>query len=39
MKTDPSLFSICMHAIFEMDKGMYKELILTDLNTSSRHKE
>jgi len=39
MKADPSLFSICMHAIFEMDKGMCKELILTDLNTSSGHDE
>jgi len=39
MKTDHSLFSICMHAIFEIGKGMCKELILTDLNISSRHKE
>jgi len=39
MKIDPSLSSIWMHAISEMDRGMCKELISTDLNTSSRHKE
>ena len=38
MKTDLLLSSICMHAIFEMNKGICKEQISTDLNTSSRHR-
>jgi len=39
MKIDPSLSSIYMHAIFEIGRDMCKELISTDLNTSSKHNE
>jgi len=39
MKTDPSLSSMCMHAISEIGRGMFKEPMSTYLNTSSKYKE
>ena len=39
MKIDPSLSSMCMHAIFEMGSDMCNERVSTNLNKSSRHRE
>ena len=34
MKTDPSLSSMCIHAVSAIERGMCKGIKLTDLNTS-----